>query len=255
MSYRSEVLEDSPLAYFRLNDVNTTAVNEVAGGASGTYAGTYTQRAPGATQDGDGSLELPITTGSTVSGRMDVTLSGVNTGAGTDVTVEFWMWWAGSPTNGDIIAFNSAAWPTEGLNYALWIGNDSGSGYNGWFGFNSYNNDFFGVTISGNIQASRWHHMVGIFRNGARDSSRLFIDGTEKALSQQSNPAGPQQTCSNYLRVGAGSGPQWGWDGRVDEVSVYNGALSSARITAHYLAGLNDGRFTASQRRARSGVW
>ena len=144
-----------------------------------------------------------------------ITLSGlpVNTTAGTEVTVEFWMNW-------------------DGVSVIMPFGFD---GYNLYFqsgalGFNSSAGDIYGISAAG--LSGGWHHVAAVFHNGDVQSSRLMLDGVEQILTQQ---VGTPNNTNAFVTSDASIS---GWpntagfrfDGRLDEVRIWNGSRSEAEV-------------------------
>lgn len=74
----------------------------------------------------------------------------------------------------------------------------------------------------------QWHHAVGTYNNG---TTNLYVDGA--LVGTGSGNAGSQGTTVSIYVGSAGGDGEW-YNGQLDEVAVYNTALSTARITAHY---------------------
>jgi hypothetical protein len=82
-----------------------------------------------------------------------------------------------------------------------------------------------------NVQLNTWYHVAMTYDNS---TLKLYVDG---ALDGSVPATGPIAPTTEPLRIGgAGSGP-WFFDGRVDEVSLYDRALSAVEIQAIYNAG------------------
>jgi len=139
----------------------------------------------------------------------------VYTIANAKTSVSFWMYWDG---------INSVM-PIGWYQYDLWFNGTA-------FGFNTAQSDIYGITSTG--LAKGWHHVVAIFANGNYLQNQLYIDGGLKTLSQQ---AGAQNTSQAIVKTTLQSG---GWtsaanfrfSGRIDELKVYEGALTSTDVTS-----------------------
>ena len=94
--------------------------------------------------------------------------------------------------------------------------------------------------VTGPVELSRdqWHHLVSVFAGG---QLQLYVDG-EMAANQpfggvlRNGGSGP-----GTVLIGAtadGTNSSLNWEGYLDEVAIYPGALPAERIAAHYLAGL-----------------
>ncbi len=89
--------------------------------------------------------------------------------------------------------------------------------------------DLFGTR---NVNDRQWHHVAGVY-DGAK--IYLYVDGTLD-VSQASTGAITQT--SDLLTIGNNLGqPGLLWNGLMDEVSLYNRALSAGEIAAIYNAG------------------
>jgi uncharacterized repeat protein (TIGR01451 family) len=154
---------------------------------------------------------------------VDFTVPGIDTTPGAEVTVSFWMRWQG----GDGMPFSFDT-------YDLFLAGGS-------FGFNAGYGSFKGMSSAG--LAGRWVHVAAVFRNGDFQASRLFLDGTEQAivLADPGWGSGPQRA-TPAVRLG-----NWvtsifgGWDywyrGLLDEVALFNRALTPEEVAAIHRAG------------------
>jgi len=110
--------------------------------------------------------------------------------------------------------------------YAIMLNEDGATGHAGvWVGGGFYVN---GIT---DIRDGKFHHIAG-----GTDGSKtfLYLDGKlEKAVSQT-----PNLVSTKYLSIGPGDVlGQW-FKGLIDEVRIYNRALSAKEIYTHYIYGL-----------------
>jgi hypothetical protein len=89
------------------------------------------------------------------------------------------------------------------------------------------------LTSSGTYNDGNWHHMTATWGSGAK----LYIDGVLVA-SSASNAANNSGT---YISIGRNNNennsPTWYFAGSIDEVRVYNRALSQSEIIALYNQG------------------
>jgi hypothetical protein len=85
---------------------------------------------------------------------------------------------------------------------------------------------------SNNIPLGTWHHMVVVFENGI---SIFYLDGAEDGSGDHGSNL---QTNSLTLRIGAGhGGDSTPFIGVLDDVRIYNRALSKSEIQALYVEG------------------
>ena len=162
---------------------------------------------------GYGTFNTPNTS----TGRIDIPNLPVVTVAGAQTSVSFWMNWNGV----------SNVMPIGWQQYDLW--------YNaGGFGFNTGSSDVFGVASA--TLANNWRHVVAVFTNGNRLANSLYIDGVAQTLSSFSGTFNPSTAVvATTLRVGGwGVNTSYKFTGSLDELKVYNGALSPAQVMALY---------------------
>lgn len=100
-----------------------------------------------------------------------------------------------------------------------------------------YNNGFKTVTSQDAFNDGKWHHVVATFGD---DGISLYVDGDIQAANAE-----PEQPLRmwGYWRVGGDSLKSWpggvkatAFDGVIDEVAVYNKALSAADVSRHFRA-------------------
>jgi hypothetical protein len=88
------------------------------------------------------------------------------------------------------------------------------------------------LTGSANINDNQWHHVAGVYNGSKMD---LYVDGKLDA----------SQTASGSLNVSAtnvyiGGSPSQSFNGLVDDVRIYNRALSADEIEALYFGPVTD---------------
>lgn len=221
MPYSSEVLADSPLAYYRLGESSGTTMVDSSGNARDGAYGT------GATL-GATSL-LPAETDTAI----DVSTTG--TAPGT-VASAVWM---------DVTTYSVEAWvtldSTSDLQTILARYNGSSASQlmcmlrvdSGVLKFYRGRNTSF-VSITGpTLVVGTKYHIVGTF-DFATLTMKLYVDGVEVATGTGGTP---QNTPAQPFTIGTNAANSERFDGRIDEVSFYGTALSGPRVLAHYNAG------------------
>lgn len=227
LSYRREVMADSPVMYLRTGEkpaggglgsiTGQTAFDETANNNSGTYNGSVTGGYAGPISSDPNTSVVLQGPGSAYIGIPHATSLNV-----ADVfTYELWL----------------LRGATSSLVYLMGKGSSAPVLY-----FNAANalvlrkNGVADVVASTTTIAdsSLWHHVVAT-KSGA--TSKLYIDSVDRT------GAVTNQTMTNTtLDFGVGQpGPLFGsnfFDGWVDEVAVYNTALSASRVLTHYQAGV-----------------
>lgn len=211
------------LAEYRLEeDAWTGASGEVKDSSGNNRHGTaFGVPLPGMDTSSPARGGNPGTCDYGVFGGNALSLSGlpVDTSPGAKTSVAFWMYWDGG-NNVMPIGWNV---------HDLWL-------VSGVFGFNTGNSDVFGISSSG--LANGWHHVVAVFTNGAVASNELYIDGVKQTLTQRlSSPNNGNAYVRSTLQVsGWGANSGYRFSGHIDDVKVYNGALSQAEVNAAYTA-------------------
>jgi hypothetical protein len=84
-----------------------------------------------------------------------------------------------------------------------------------------------------NTQVGKWHHIAAVVKSG---TISLYLDGVLKA-GPTSLDSSTIRTSSDPVRIaslGSSSTALRNWDGLIDEVRVYNRALSAAEIVSLY---------------------
>ena len=225
MSYTSEVLADSPIAYWLMNEASGPTLYDSSGNGHDL---TITD-ATGLVFAQDGLLNEDPGTGGRSLQSTGTNDHGISTGTA-----------AGANT-----AFNTSAWTVEGVvkfsvNGGLFSRNDGGSqlyyGFSGGAGskftFISQS-DATGITsasLNPTAAASTVYHLAATF-DGV-NTFRWYVNGV---LS------GTVTTFSNLATIPASNGPFLvmgsvfrGW---MEKVAVYGTVLTATRILAHYNAG------------------
>ncbi|MGI8825452.1 MAG: LamG-like jellyroll fold domain-containing protein [Chloroflexota bacterium] len=215
--YASAVLADHPAIYYRLDEsCGTTAADSSGNGRDGSYSESATLDQGGATNDGDAAIS---TTGRGLQYRSG---AGLPTGPAPRA-VEAWFKTTTSPNNAVL-----AAWGTEsGDNlFAFMLYNATTVKLTDWD-----NNYFFPVPAGANVADGQWHYLAGVFDG---TTVTMYYDGQN--LGSQS---GTFDTTLNGagMVVGSSTGKNdYPYTGAIDEVAVYDTALSVSQVQAHYNA-------------------
>ena len=218
--YRAQVLGDGAVGYWRLGEASgTTAADE-----TGTNNGTYVN---GPTLGVAGALKGSSNTAASFNGStqyVDVPSSAslnISTGG---VSMEAWV----KPTvmpglgNTGTIAMKASDPP-----YAYWLqvtDNDRAKFGVGIAGVNHP------LSAGGVVSAGSWYHLVGTYDGTVQ---RLYVNG---ALVASQPLTGSVDVVGGDFRIGTTRASEW-FNGVIDDVAVYNKALTPAQVQAHYEAG------------------
>ena len=224
-TYASTVLGDSPSLYYRLADTATpTAVDSAAAPTNGTYRGSPTLAAGGAIKcDTNKAVSLDGSTAYVSSAKLITNP--------TTFTLE--AWFNTSVGGGRIIGFgNTQTGASTSYDRHVYL-TDAGQ-----LVFGVYTAAAVTLVSPSSYIDGRWH-LVNAVLNSASGMS-LYVDG---ALVN-SNTTKTAQNYNGYWRVGYDNLAGWGtttptrffYTGLLDDVAVYNTALTTAKISAHYAA-------------------
>jgi hypothetical protein len=219
-AYRTEVLSDSPRAYWRLGEQGgTNAADETTNTNIGTYVNGTQLAVPGAL---GGDSDTAVSFDGTNDYVTAPSSTSLNLTAGA--TVEAWVkrtkaasWQVvvGKPGNGQ----------TKFENYALWF--NPSDQLVAYFGDGT---NYTGVGSTGAIDAS-WHYVVATYDNA---TVKLYVDGV---LNNSSSSNIRLTANTQPLNMGRANDNSLFFGGQLDEVALYNTALSVARVQSHYAVG------------------
>lgn len=225
--YRDEVIADAPRGYWRLGETGgTVAADAGANGNPGSYRGAMTLGVTGALPgDPDNAARFDgvddrVTMNDPASGIFDF-------GTG-DFTVEAWI---KTSVGGDRTVIGKRS--TNPYWYVL-VTDDPG--HTGDVRANIHDGSVQRQGYSTTrVDDGAWHHVVVVFQRA--DGIAFYVDGAASGFTAGASPGSVDNSAA--LQVGKTSGGGY-FSGDVDEVAVYNTALSPARIQAHQLAGAAD---------------
>jgi VCBS repeat-containing protein len=232
--YDDTIFADTPVAYWRLNESSgTVAANRLAPSTPDGSIFSTSTTAIGYTAAG--LLANAPDFGLAFTGTQSITIPDsplINTYAGnaTAKTIELWFNAANVQPRQVIYEQGNT---TSGLN--LYI--DAGQLY-----FGTWNASVFGPIVRANIASNTTYHVVGVF--GA-SSATLYINGVQVAtgattFSGIAPHAGPTSigaaSTTRFHSAPLTATTGFNFVGTIDEVALYNTALSAAQVGRHYTA-------------------
>ncbi|MFW6163454.1 MAG: LamG domain-containing protein [Planctomycetota bacterium] len=220
--YPAAVLADSPVAYWRMNQITggVTIPDVTGNGNDGTVqAGDSLTPVSGALADGDPALEFDHT---------EAVLGNTITGLRDNYSVEFWL----NPDS--TIAWNQDVAAGGGWGQFLFHTGPNGVVYVGPRCCGTANRFEASQLGPGTVALGQWQHYVFTFASDPADSrgQAAFYRNGKLLVSGMLNKGG---AWSNF-RLGDPSSD--GLDGGVDEVAVYDYALTLDQVRQHYAVGI-----------------
>ncbi len=217
MGYNDEVLADSPLAFWKLDETSPSGAGSILDSAGvgpyhATPNGAITWAQPG-----------PLSVASSAA-LMDGTSGYISAGAALASTlmqsaawtIEFWYYYGTLGTSRCLFA--------AAHNASFRVAIDLGSS----------GNIFTSSSVGGNksmtggaIPITAWHHVV------LTSAGDLYLDGVA-----QTGTSGSSLSSTNNLTIGARNDGTRFYNARISNVAIYQSALSSTRVAAHFAAGV-----------------
>jgi hypothetical protein len=219
VSYSSEVLADSPVAYYRMDESSGQPQDSSGTGNNTTATGgtpTYSQVGALASDPTSTAILFSPTPSEeyfTAPDHATLDLADV-------FTIEAWL----KLTSSDA---GNHCYLTKGTNAYYMAINAQRLQLSKAFAV-----DMVASTIT-ITDTTTWHHCVGT-KNGS--TMALYVDGVDVTGTPTN------ATCADNtetLSIGALPGFSLNFDGALDEIAVYPTALSAARVLAHYHAAFN----------------
>lgn len=210
ISYEAAVLGDNPLAYWKLDELTGSTAIDSVGGFNGTISGDTSVGSSGAFSgsssysfDGNGDY-VEISTGTW--------------GGGSSLTVEAWY------------NLNSAGSTFQSVVSALTADFAHLQVYTAGNNVAYTNGGVIVLPIASPIPLNEWHHLVMSISSG---DTRLYRDGVQIGSSSVTftsiNPTG-------VIRFGSGYAGGRYLSGRIDDIAIYDSALSESQVQAHFSA-------------------
>ncbi|MFA5077461.1 MAG: LamG-like jellyroll fold domain-containing protein, partial [Candidatus Micrarchaeia archaeon] len=183
------------------NGTVTDAVWSATGGWNGT--GAYSYGSTGSYIDAGSSQSLNIT--------------------GKEITLEAWVYHASNPDNDGII-FKGPLTNSQGTYSLVYVNNV-------YFRLNGAIVEGSGQvgTSDGPYANNVWHHLVATY-DGA--DQRIYVDGIQKNSQPYTSDIG--DSGADSLKIGTYYSTGYPFGGNIDNINIYDRALSPQEITAHY---------------------
>ncbi len=221
--YPSVVMGDHPIAYWRLGESTGTKAGDYAGGHDGVYNNATLGQPGYSLLDTDTAATFGPGLNSYVGSIQGITFAGPASSA--TFSLEFWTKGLPSQQIGDG-AFICKGTGGGGEQFCI-------DGYHGTYRFYGSGAGAASSTVPPD---GTWQHVVGVC-DGPNSRWQLYVNGV---LAGSGSIPTTLLTNSHEITIAArqsGSGAyDFCWNSLMDEVAIYNTALSDAQIAAHYNA-------------------
>jgi hypothetical protein len=216
-AYSNAILADGPVGYWRLGEKSGTTASDAAGANIGTYRNGALLGQPSLLPGDSANTSVRFDGG---NDYVDIPSSAALSPT-AKVSLEAWIKPIALPSTGSFVSVAS-----KPESYSL-----------------QFNGPRLEFTImqsgtrrrlqapAGAIVTGQAYHVVGTYDGSTQ---RLYVNGAEVAHAPLT---GAVTANSNALDIASWSGGSEPFNGTIDEVAVYAGALSAARVGVHYQAG------------------
>ncbi len=228
--------------YWRLGEKSGTTFADLVGPSPATLKGGITLGTPGA-------LEADPNTAATFDGASGGASANVNLSGTSQLTVEFWLNWA-AYANDDDLALELT--PNFNETDGGFLVDPNAGELGGKFGVaigrgESRNNAYFARPSAG-----AWHHYALVLDTTAPATQEIlpYVDGKPISFEKLNTGTGAGKFANSTLSFMSRNASALFGKGSLDEVAIYNRALSAGEINSHYLArtpnNLPEASFTAT---------
>lgn len=220
-TYLGAVLADNPVTLWRLGEGSGATAFDTWGGNDGAYSGAATLGQAGLiTGDANTSVKF----GPALSKSMATFASDLNNPAGP-FSVEFWTV---ANSIGTQCIISSQNRNSSRAGYTIFQ-NNGGTGFSALMGNNASGTVF--VNGATTVQAGVKYHVVLTYDG---TTARIYVNGVLDATAALAFPGGFDPNTVAPYQIGArNAGDGFPYDGIIDEVAVYNYALTPAQIQSH----------------------
>ena len=221
----SQAVSGTPglIHYWRLNEATgATALADAVGSATATTGGA-TLGLPGSLGGGAAGFD----------GVEDFAQAPVDLSAASRITIEFWMRWNAFADN-DALAMEL----TPNFN-----ANDGGvlvdpNAEQGNFGVGIGNPETRNNVYFARPSAAQWHHYALVLDTTAAPAQQItpYVDGLPVSYEKGASGAGTGNFANSSLYFMSRAGAALFGAGALDEVAIYDQALSASQIATHFAA-------------------
>jgi PKD repeat protein len=214
--------------YWRLGETSGTSLTDVIGSHTATAKN-------GVVLGTAGNLTQDANTAASFDGVNDNASATLNLSGTSKLTIEFWMKWT-SFANNDALAFEFTSNSTTNSGGFTVDPNSSTSGgrFEVTLGRSFSRNSVYFTRPSAGV----WHHYAFVLNTGATASQQIipYVDGQAVSFVKGSSGTGAGNFANSTLNFMSRNGASLFGTGALDEVAIYNQALTSTQIAQHFAA-------------------
>jgi PKD repeat protein len=228
-SYENAVRSTAGLIdYWRLGETSGTSLTDAIGARTATTSG-------GPTLGATGNLTLDPNTAVSFDGSNDDAAASVNLSGTSKVTIEFWMKWTTFANNDDLaLEFTANNTNNNGAFVINPNSTTSGDRFEVAIGRNGSRNNAYFTRPSAGV----WHHYAIVLNTTATASQQIlpYVDGQPVSIVKGLSGTGAGNFANSTLNFMSRNGAQLFGAGTLDEVAIYNQALTATQIAQHFAA-------------------
>jgi PKD repeat protein len=214
--------------YWRLGEKSGTSLIDSISGKTATTAN-------GVSLGSSGNLTLDANTAASFDGSNDSASVPLNLSSTQRLTLEFWLRWSSFSNNDDLaFEFTSNLNNTNGGFIINPNATNTGSRFEVAIGRGASRNDAYFSRPSSNT----WHHFAFVFNTTVVGSQQVtpYVDGKAVSFTKESSGTGAGAFANSTLYFMSRAGSSLFGQGILDEVAIYNQALTATQISQHFAA-------------------
>jgi hypothetical protein len=225
-AYSRAVLASRPLAYWRLDEMDGHRAKDATGGGHDALLGDRIALYL------DGPSGPGFSTGDTPNHSVHLAGGCITASVRPSerYSIELWFW-NGLPLDAHPLAGDLVCWGTDRLS----LGGTQGPGL---LAFRAGDVSVLAPSSS-RIEPKTWHHLA-LVRDGKKVA--IFFDGATLPLIQSEAEIATDQALRRGLWLGGAYNREASFQGKLDEVAVYDRALPPVELAEHWVAARYEGR-------------